>query len=78
MMKRLQKENVKKCFFLLREFIEETPSVSNKKGLAVLALKQLQNITAGTGFGETGSTVTDPDPGCHEVPRIDGNPSGIG
>ncbi|MFC2154999.1 hypothetical protein ACFLRB_00710 [Acidobacteriota bacterium] len=69
-MSRLKDENVKKCYSLLQEFIEEAPSMSSKKGLATLALSQLQKITAGTGTSEEGGTT----PHCHDVPRIDGNP----
>ncbi len=45
-MSRLKEENVNKCFSLLREYIEGAQEDS-KKGLAILALDQLQNITAG-------------------------------
>ena len=77
-MSRLKDENVKKCYSLLREFIEEAPSVSGKKGLAVLALSQLQKITAGTGIPEEVAATSTPDPHCHAIPRIDGNPVGSG
>ena len=59
-MKRLKEQNVNKCFSLLREFIDET-SLSSKKGMAVLALNQLQKISAGTGNQDTTS-------GCHGRP----------
>jgi hypothetical protein len=45
-MSRLKDENLKQCFSLLREYIEGTPQDS-KKRIAILALDQLQNITAG-------------------------------
>ena len=75
-MSRLKDKNVNKCYSLLREFIEEAPSMSGKKGPAILALSQLQKITAGTGTSEGNGTI--PDPHCHEVPRIDGNPAVAG
>lgn len=59
-MKRLKEQNVSKCFSLLREFINET-SLSSKKEMAVLALNQLQKISAGTGNQDTTS-------GCHGRP----------
>jgi len=45
-MSRLKIENVNKCISLLREYIEET-SLENRKEIAILALNQLQTITAG-------------------------------
>ena len=47
-MSKLKKENVKKCVSLLREFVEESSALDNKKERAILALDQLQKITAGT------------------------------
>ncbi|UCH93730.1 MAG: hypothetical protein JSV88_26160 [Candidatus Aminicenantes bacterium] len=44
----LKAENLKKCVSLLREFIDESSEANNKKGIAKLALDQLQRITAGT------------------------------
>jgi hypothetical protein len=55
-MSNLKGKNLKKCFSLLREFIDES-SQSSKKGIAMLALNQLQKITAGTDF--TGSSDAD-------------------
>jgi hypothetical protein len=46
-MSQLKVENLKKCFSLLREFIDEAP-LDNKKKIAMLALTQLQKITAGS------------------------------
>ncbi|MGD2089648.1 MAG: hypothetical protein PVH61_25960 [Candidatus Aminicenantes bacterium] len=46
-MSHLKKKMANKCFSLLREYIDETP-LSSKKEIAVLALDQLQKITAGT------------------------------
>jgi hypothetical protein len=73
-MNRLKNDNLKKCFSLIREFIEDSPSLSSRKGIAVLALKQLQRITAGADVnGNNGATIEpDPTPGCHDIPRIDG------
>jgi hypothetical protein len=46
-MSHLKKEMENRCFSLLREYIDEAP-LSSKKESAVLALDQLQKITAGT------------------------------
>lgn len=46
-MSHLKKEMANKCFSLLREYIDEAP-LSSKREAAVLALEQLQKITAGT------------------------------
>jgi len=48
-MSRLKAKNVEKCFSLLREFIDEAEGLNNKKGIAILALNQLQKIAAGNG-----------------------------
>lgn len=45
-MSHLKTENVNKCISLLRDYIEET-SLNNGKEIAILALNQLQTITAG-------------------------------
>ncbi|UCH93931.1 MAG: hypothetical protein JSV88_27195 [Candidatus Aminicenantes bacterium] len=47
-MSELKKENVKKCVSLLRAFVEESSALDNQKQRAILALNQLQKITAGT------------------------------
>lgn len=47
-MSRLKDENLKKCVSLIREFIDEASTEGNKKEIAILALNQLQNITAGS------------------------------
>lgn len=68
-MSHLKKEMANKCFSLLREYIDEAP-LSSKKESAVLALDQLQKITAGTDSQNTtnnGSTVV--APGCTGKPR---------
>jgi hypothetical protein len=46
-MSHLKKENMEKCFSLLREFIDESQGLTSKKGTAILALNQLRKITAG-------------------------------
>jgi hypothetical protein len=56
-MSHLKKEMANKCFSLLREYIDETP-LSSKKETAVLALDQLQKITAGTGSQDTNNGST--------------------
>jgi hypothetical protein len=65
-MSRLKQDNVKKCVSLLREFIEGTQAANNRKATAVLALNQLQEITAGT--------PPDPRLACNDTPRVDGIP----
>ena len=47
-MSHLKRENSKKCLSLLREFVEESTALDNKKGTAILTLSQLQKIIAGT------------------------------
>lgn len=56
----LKEQNVKTCVTLLREYINTTPSKS--KRVAILALNQLQKITAGNG---------EPNGTCHSMPRAD-------
>ena len=68
-MRKLRAESLNKCLSLLREFIEESPVQDNKKGIANLALGQLQKITAGTDPLPSGGN-------CSSIPRIDGSPSG--
>ncbi len=46
-MSHLKRENLKKCFSLLREYVEESTAQGNKKGTAILALNHLQKIYAG-------------------------------
>ena len=50
-MSKLKKDNVKKCVSLLREFVEESSSHDSQKQRAILALNQLQKITAGNDSG---------------------------
>lgn len=60
-MSNLKKENVSKCVSLLREFIDGADSQNSNKGIAVLALDQLERITAG---------ATDESPSaCTDIPR---------
>ncbi len=47
-MGRLKTGNLKKCVSFLKEFIEESSEADDKKGIAKLALEQLEKITAGT------------------------------
>jgi hypothetical protein len=60
-MANLKARNVKKCVSILKSFIDESPALDKEK--AILALAQLQNITAGD---DTTS------PACVVIPRIDG------
>ncbi len=68
-MTNLKSETVNKCFSLLREYIEETSGVNNNKGVAVMALNQLERVTAGT--------REKPDSQCSETPLADGISSGL-
>ena len=62
----LKKENMKKCFSLLRQFIDEASVQDNKKGAAVLALSHLQKITAGQDLMDPGASASM----CVDTPRI--------
>jgi hypothetical protein len=62
----LKRDNLKKCFSLLKEFVEESAVVDNKKGTAILALNQLQKVIAG---GDV--TADNTDPGCLGRPIAD-------
>ena len=62
-MSRLKTENLRQCVSLLREFIEGAGSPGERKEIAILALNQLQNVTAGT---------NSPTFSCTYKPRIDG------
>ncbi len=57
-MSKLKVENSKKCLSILRQFIEETPSLGKNKDMAILAINQLQKITAGTDIVLTGTDFT--------------------
>ena len=65
-MTELKKQNVDKCFSLLREFIDEADSRNGKKGNVRLALEQLQRITAGA--------TDENSPSCTDYPRAIGEP----
>ncbi len=67
-MSKLKKENVKKCVSLLREFVEESSALDNKKARAILALNQLQKITAGN---DSSVAVGDVSSLCLGRPRLD-------
>ena len=69
-MSHLKEKNVKKCFSLLREYIDETP-LNNKKENAILALNQLQQITAGTGSQGSSGDSNSISSICHGRPLAD-------
>ncbi|MCP5104258.1 MAG: hypothetical protein GY950_12800 [bacterium] len=86
-MNNLKNETLNKCFSLLREFINDTSPANNRKGLAALALNQLERVTAGTaensdcldtpladGAAGNGSMMSD----CLDTPLADGAPPSIG
>jgi hypothetical protein len=68
-MSRLKNDNLKKCFSLLREFVEKSQALPGKKENAFLAIDQLQKITAGNNttpgviFGCLGRPIADSNPG---------------
>ncbi len=73
-MSHLKEKNVKKCVSLLREYIDAT-APNHQKESAILALNQLQKITAGT--DSTGSSnSSNPTDGlrslCQTRPKGDG------
>ena len=47
-MSNLKNDTLRRCFSLLREYVEESRAEANKKGTAILTLNQLQKIMAGT------------------------------
>ncbi len=63
-MSTLKKEALNKCFSLLREFIDETSEENSRKGFAVMALDQLERVTAGK--------KKDEDSTCIDTPQLDG------
>ena len=71
----LKNENLNQCFSLLREYLNEGPS-NNKKGAAILALAQLQKITAGTVTQEASPDSSAPEASglfCTGDPRLNGS-----
>ena len=66
----LRNKNVTKCFSLLREYLEGAPQ-DGKKGSAILALDQLQKITAGVGTQD--SQATTDSPLCISKPLANGS-----
>jgi len=48
-MSRLRNKNSKKCLLVLRQFIEGSQPKGRERETAILALDQLQRITAGFG-----------------------------
>jgi hypothetical protein len=67
----LKNDNVNKCVSLLREYIE-TPS-NNKKQIAVLALDQLQKVSAGSASGIDDGSAEVVGMSCTERPKANGN-----
>lgn len=65
-MNHLKKQNLNKCFSLLREFVEAATAQDNKKGTAILALNQLKKVIAGADE-ETTVTIM----GCNGIPIAD-------
>jgi hypothetical protein len=75
-MGRLKTENSKKCFSILREFIDDSPLMGSQKQRAALALEQLQKITAGTGSldsSNAGDSTGESGSACISRPRADGS-----
>lgn len=71
-MKSLKSKHNEKCFSLLREFIENAGAEENRKGIAHLALNQLQKITAGSGSESptNKNAAGGGTPGCDDRPRV--------
>lgn len=67
-MSRYEQENkkVSQCVTLLKEFIEGSRALDSQKGIARLALAQLQRVNAGTDSNQ------DLRGGCWSRPRIEG------
>lgn len=85
-MSHLKKETLNQCFSLLREFIHKASDQNNRKGVAIMALNQLERVTAGT--TETLDTICidtpladglaamgQPDTICIDTPLADGAPA---
>jgi len=62
-MGKLKKDNLNVCLSILKEFVDDSSSQENQKERAILALEQLQRITAG---------VDGADIFCLGRPRADG------
>jgi hypothetical protein len=78
-MSHLKKENIEKCFTLLKDFIDESQGLSSKKGIASLALNQLKRITAGTNLEDDFNQIPATVEGgtlCVGRPRADLDPNG--
>ena len=73
-MSHLKNDVLNRCVSLLREFIDESDELSRKKGIAILALNQLQRITAGDSYQSGTSPLTSPML-CSGTPRADGSPN---
>jgi len=56
-MSHLKNKNSKKCLSILRQFIENVTSKGREKEIAVLALDQLQRVTAGFAPGDAGKDL---------------------
>jgi hypothetical protein len=73
-MSHLKEKNVNKCVSLLREYIDAT-ALNHQKESAILALNQLQKITAGTDSTDS-SNSSNPTDGllskCFGRPKADG------
>lgn len=76
-MGRLRDENSKKCFSILREFIDDSPLVGSQKERAALALELLQKVAAGTGTRDSsnaGDSTGESGSACISRPRAYGSP----
>jgi len=74
-MSHLSRENINKCVSLISDFIEQSKADSERKGAAVLALRHLQQITAGTGNeGDVANVADEGGPRCIGRPLADPSP----
>ncbi len=83
-MSQLREANLKKCVSLLQDFIDGSMDSEDKKGMAGLALQQLQMITAGHKKEKSeddinpyiDNTMMEGGPKCITTPMADPNPGG--
>ncbi len=77
-MSHLKEQNLKKCFSILEEFIENPNGTTGKQNAAFLALNHLQSITAGVNTPAVPKyeviPMADPNPTGSYVPKCDKTP----
>lgn len=82
-MSNLKSETLHKCLTILKEFIDESSGQNKTKGIATLALEQLERTTAGSLSGHNPKCIDTPLAGlsnsagisdCLDTPLADGGP----